>query len=92
MTARRHWRRELALGATLVAIGAFLIPPAVYLVGQQVFGEYAPDSNAADLMRAIWSGLAHGSPLAWILVLSPYAVIQLLRLGWHMLRRAPASA
>ena len=76
------------LAAALLATGALLLPFAVYAVGQQVFGEYGADGSVGSLLLAVWSGLVQGNPLAWILVLSPYAVIQLFRVSWHLFRRS----
>ncbi len=74
-------RRELIVGATLFAVGFFILPPAIYWVGQEVFGDYAPNAGIWALTESIWSDLLSFRPAAWLLVLSPYGVIQLLRLG-----------
>jgi hypothetical protein len=84
------WRRELILGAVLLAVGVLLLPPAVYIVGQRVFGEYAENAGIVDLELAIWRDLGALSLPAWILVLSPYLVIMLLRLA-HSRWKPPRS-
>lgn len=78
---------EFALGAALLAFGLVALPIAVYWVGQIVIGEYESDAGLGGLIGAVWDGLGRGSIPAWILVLSPYVVIQLLRLALAALRR-----
>jgi hypothetical protein len=80
------WQRELALAAVLLAVGLFVLPIAVYWVGQHVVGEYAAEGGLWGLVGEIWSGLAQANFLAWALVLSPYVVIQLLRGAWLLAR------
>lgn len=80
--------------ALLFACGLVLLPPAIFFVGQQVVGEYAPNGELFDLVFAIWGDLATPSAAAWLLVLSPYIVIQLLRFSkrqWRGPRPAPKS-
>jgi len=74
-------RKERKLGLGLVAVGLFLLPPAVYWVGQRVVGEYAAEGGLWTLAKHLWSDLAAGSPLGWLLVLSPYAIVQAARLA-----------
>ena len=74
-------RRELLLAAVLVGIGLFALPPAVFWVGQRVVGEYTPDGGIWDLTVDIWTGVLTLNPMAWILVFSPYCIIQILRLS-----------
>jgi hypothetical protein len=82
------WRRELAIGAALLGIGLFVLPAAIYVVGSRIFGEYSPDGGGImALSEQIWLDLAALRPFAWLLVLSPYVVIQLAR-GVRRLWRA----
>lgn len=74
-------RKELLIAAALLGFGALLLPYAIYIVGQQIVGEYEGDGGPVGLGVAIWTGLVQGQWAAWLLVLSPYVVIQLLRLG-----------
>ena len=52
-------------------------------------GEYSAESGVWGLIWDIWSDLAAGSVLAWILVVSPYLLIQLLRVARALWRRQP---
>jgi hypothetical protein len=79
---------ELILGMVLVAFGMLALPVAVYWVGQVVIGGYESDAGMAGLIGAVWDDLGRGSIAAWILVLSPYVVIQLFRVAFGLLRRS----
>ena len=82
MTRTKSWlRNELLLAAALLSCGLLPLPMVVYWVGSRVVGEYSTESGVWDLIWDIWSDLAAGSVLAWILVVSPYLLIQLLRVG-----------
>ena len=80
-------KRELALAASLVGVGVFVLPGAVYLVGQTLVGEYPADGGVLALAVNIWVDLVRGNPLALVLVLSPYGMVQLLRLSRRLWRR-----
>lgn len=74
-------KKELTIAAALVAFGALLLPYAIYFVGQPIFGEYEGEGGPVGLEVEIWMALVRGEWAAWLLVFSPYLVIQLLRLG-----------
>jgi len=74
-------KRELVLAGSLLGLGLFVLPGAVYLVGQTVVGEYPADGGVLALAVNIWAELVRGNPLALALVLSPYGIVQLLRLS-----------
>ncbi len=80
--------RETLLALVLLAVGLFALPAAVYLVGQEIIGPY--EAGLAGFYDAIGNALIAGNPYAWILVLSPYLSVQLLRLLLR-LRRARRS-
>ena len=79
---------ELILAMVLLAFGMLALPVAVYWVGQVVIGGYESDAGMAGLIGAVWDDLGRGSIAAWILVLSPYVVIQLFRIAFRLLRRS----
>lgn len=85
--AKSRWRKEWLIAGSLLCFGLLALPVLVYWVGIRVVGEYSPESGLWDLAWHIWSDLAAGSLLAWILVLSPYLIVQLLRLGSNRWRR-----
>lgn len=80
-------KREALLAAILLGLGLFILPPAVYWVGQQIVGDYESDAGLLGLVGQIWSDFFSGAPAAWLLVASPYAFVQLLRLAIHVKRR-----
>lgn len=75
----KSWQREISIAAVALGFGLFVLPFAIYLVGQRLLGEYRADAGAMALAEALWLGLLSLSLPAWILVLSPYLVVQLLR-------------
>jgi hypothetical protein len=74
-----NWQRELAIAAGLLAVGLLALPFAVYVVGQQMLGEYGDGAGPLALAENIWLDLLSLRLPAWILVLSPYLTIQLAR-------------
>ena len=56
-----------------------MLPFAVYVVGQQMLGDYATDSGAMALAESVWLDLLALRWWAWLLVLSPYVTVQLAR-------------
>lgn len=81
------WKKELVLGGILVGFGLLVLPFAIYWVGQQAVGEYAPDAGVFDLAEQIWWDLTQLSLPAWTLVLSPYLLVQLLRVPHSLWRQ-----
>ena len=79
-------KRELVLAGSLFGIGFFVLPGAVYVVGQTVVGEYPADGGVLALAVDIWTDMVRGSPLALVLVFGPYGIVQLLRLARHLWR------
>ena len=93
-TAIRIIRKEAFLLAGFVFLGLVVLPIAVYVVGQNIFGEYGGRAFAQfylDLSRRIRSG----DGAAIFLVLSPYFGWQILRLvglGWRLTRRPEGAS
>ena len=83
----KDWKREVAVAASLLAFGLFVLPIAIYTVGRQLIGAYGETDSMWDLAEIIWADLLTLEPPAWILVLSPYIVVQLLRWVWRLWRR-----
>jgi hypothetical protein len=81
------WKRELVIAAVLFGFGFLALPFAIYWVGTELIGEYAPEANVLTLAERIWTDLLRLEPVAWLLVLSPYAVLQLMRLTRRVWRR-----
>jgi hypothetical protein len=80
------WRRELVLAAALIGFGLLVLPFAIYVVGRQLLGEYGADSGAMALAESIWLDLLALRSPAWLLVLSPYVIVQVVRWVWGLWR------
>lgn len=79
-------KREAALLLGFLAFGLLLLPVLIYVVGKAVFGEYG-GTGFWDFFGNLHGALREGSIVVWFLVLSPYLVIQALRLTVHWFRR-----
>jgi hypothetical protein len=84
MTAQ--WRRELTIAAVAFAVGFFVLPLAIYWLGQRMLGSYGTGAGVLDLADRIWGDLLQLAPAAWLLVLSPYLLLQLARLLRRVMR------
>ena len=90
MARTKSWlKKELLLAATLLSCGLLPLPVVVYWVGSRVVGEYSAESGLWGLIWNVWTDFATGSVLAWILVVSPYLLIQLLRVSRALWRHKP---
>lgn len=79
--------KEATLFLGLLFFGLVLMPIGIYLIGQEVFGDYAGRGYSEFFGRL--SGKFRGREVAtWFLVLSPYLAWQVIRLtvaGWRTL-------
>ncbi len=73
---------EIALFSILLLAGLVLLPLAIYMIGNSLFGDYS-GSGFSSFYATIHSEMRSGRPAAWLLVLSPYIVWQLFRLTWR---------
>ena len=70
----------------LAIIGIALLPLAVFFVGDAVFGSYGGD-GFGEFFESLLGKLGRADRFAWLLVLSPYIVVQVLRMmamGWRL--------
>jgi hypothetical protein len=77
--------KETFLALALLAFGLFCLPALIFLVGQQVVGEY--ENGLLGLYEAIADALISGNGFAWILIFSPYLIVQLFRLTFWLRRQ-----
>lgn len=88
---KRKILNELALALTFLFAGLVLLPLAIYLTGESVFGEYG-GAGFVDFFGRISSDIREGRPVVWFLVLSPYLILISLRLTiWAFLRSKRAE-
>jgi hypothetical protein len=83
--------REAALFLGLFFAGIVLLPIAIYLVGQSVFGDYG-GRGFADFYASLHYEMRAGQNVPWYLVLSPYLGWQLFRLTLHVFRKSSSAA
>jgi len=84
MTAQ--WRRELTIASAAFAVGFFVLPLAIYWMGQRMLGNYPTGAGMLDLADQIWGDFLELAPAAWLLVFSPYLLLLLARLLRRLLR------
>lgn len=80
------WRREIAVVAGALLAGLLLLPLAIAAVGEAMIGPYE-GGGALALAEQLWLDALALRPAAWILILSPYVLAQLVRLVWLVWRR-----
>lgn len=88
---RKAVTRELGLLLGLLFVGMVLLPIAVYVVGQAIFGDYG-GSGYGHFFSELSGRIRAGDAAAWFLVLSPYLGWQTLRLiafGWRTAGHRP---
>jgi len=80
--------KETLLLLALLAAGLFGLPALIFFVGKVVVGEY--DGGLIAFYQALADSLAAANGFAWLLIASPYLIIQLFRfwlyLGRHRRR------
>jgi hypothetical protein len=90
-SVRRFLTRETALLLGFLFLGLVLLPVAIYLVGQAIFGDYG-GGNYGHFFSDLSSRIRAGDASAWFLVLSPYLgwqTLRLIALGWRLAGRRP---
>ena len=78
-------KKEAAVFLILLLIGLVLLPICIWFVGNAVFGAY-DGAGYSDFFGTLSGKIRSGNPVAWFLVLSPWIVLQCLRLiafGWR---------
>ena len=77
---KRTVTKESAIFLCLLFFGLLILPLAVYLVGESVFGEYS-GSGFAGFYGTLHRSIRDGEPAVLYLVFSPYVIWQLTRLS-----------
>jgi hypothetical protein len=84
---RKTVLKELALFLALLFLGLVILPITIFLVGQQIFGEYG-GAGFSGFFNSLASKLRDGNWVAWLLVLAPYLAWQSIRLTRFLWRAA----
>jgi len=82
-------RKEAGLFVGFLFLGLIVMPVAIYVVGQNLFGEYG-GYGYGQFFGELSGRIRSGDATAWFLVLSPYLGWQSLRLvlfGWRLTSR-----
>lgn len=83
-------KKELAYLIGCLAAGFLLGPMIVFFIGQGVLGPYDDGAGLGSFYANFRQALGRGLPSAWIMFLSPYLLVQWLRLAaWPLRRVAP---
>ncbi len=80
-------RKEAILLLILFVAGILLMPAAIYFIGQMIFGNYGGD-GFGGFFGAIGKKLTAADGVAWLLVASPYLILQCLRITAYAWRRS----
>lgn len=81
--------KEAALFLVLLFFGFVLMPIGIYLVGQNIFGDYG-GYGYADFFGILSGKIRAGELVAWFLILAPYLAWQTARMtvfGWQWTSR-----
>lgn len=71
--------KETALLVGLLFIGFVIMPIAIYWIGPHVLGEFG-GYGYSDFFGGLSARIRGGDLVAWLFVLSPYLVWQILRI------------
>ncbi len=74
----RGTKREMLTLALCLAVGLFLMPLLIWLVGTLLLGPYA-NGGLGGLLKDYFLALGKGSLAYWLVAAGPYAAIWLLR-------------
>ena len=78
--------RELRWLALAAASGAILLPMLLWISGRILLGRYE-NGGLIDLWLDFVRELGQGGTAAWILLIAPYAFLQIGRLVWLLHQR-----
>ncbi|MCH8958164.1 MAG: hypothetical protein IH835_01710 [Proteobacteria bacterium] len=90
------WQRlktEAFLLLGLLALGMWLVPALIFLVGSRILGPYGEIDSLAAFYIDLFGSLLDGRGIAWLLVGSLYLFLSLIRLLiwlWLVLNRSAA--
>lgn len=89
ISIKQKFIHELFLFSTLLFCGFVLLPVLIFLVGDQVFGDF--DGGYGQFFGQISRDIVSGRGVTWFLVLSPWLVIQVIRVTWFVLGKTGES-
>jgi hypothetical protein len=90
---QRPWAVELGAAALFLAVGAALMPVAIFYSGVAALGRYEGGS-VAQIYSSVFAGIGQGSLASWVVLLGPYGLYLLfkaLRAWWRASAGLPNS-
>jgi hypothetical protein len=72
-------RFELIFASAWLAVGLFLMPAIIYLVGSALLGPYRETSGLGRFYADFFADLAEPSVRAWILAVGPLLLVTVIR-------------
>ncbi len=84
-------KTEVLLFLGLIALGMWLVPAMIFLVGNLILGPYGDFDTLGSFYIDLFGSLLVGRGIAWLLVSSPYLFLSLIRLliwFWRIAQRA----
>lgn len=79
-TPSSRTRFEVIFASVWLAVGLFLLPAAIYLVGTLMLGPYKPGAGLIQFYGDFFADLASFSLRAWIIALGPLIIVTVVRL------------
>ena len=73
-------KTEALLFLGLIALGMWLVPVLIYLVGSEMLGPYGEIKSVFAFYLDLFGFLLAGRGIVWLLVCSPYLFLSLIRL------------
>jgi hypothetical protein len=89
---RRRARFELIFASIWLAVGLFVLPATIFVVGGAVLGPYGDDGGLGRFYGDFFGDLAEPSVRAWAIALGPLALVSILRLVFVGAGRGPEVA
>jgi hypothetical protein len=86
---RRRARFEVIFTSIWLAVGLFVLPATIFLVGGALLGPYGDNGGLGRFYGDFFGDLAEPSVRAWAIALGPLTLISLLRLVFAGAGRDP---
>jgi hypothetical protein len=86
---RRRARFEVIFTSIWLAVGLFVLPATIFIVGGALLGPYGDNGGLGRFYGDFFGDLAEPSVRAWMIALGPLTLISLLRLVFAGVGREP---
>jgi hypothetical protein len=86
---RRRARFEVIFASIWLAVGLFVVPATIFIVGGALLGPYGDNGGLGRFYGDFFGDLAEPSVRAWAIALGPLTLITLLRLVFAGAGREP---